>query len=250
MVSFNYSQLLIDNKPVEIAMLNKDGKLIVLEGLDGSGKSVQFDLLKANLRERNLPVETVDFPDYNGSVFGRLVGRYLNGEFGDLYEVSPYVSSFLYAGDRLEAQPRLVTSLERGVLMLANRYVGSNMAYHSAKLPVQERKAFIEWLKRLEFEANLLPVPDLVLFLHAPVATTHRMVGQKLARTYTASSHDLHERNQGYLQVVSEQYLWLCEHEPGWQRLDVTDLTGELLPRDTIQAQILQVLQKKGILEV
>lgn len=214
----------------------------MLEGLDGSGKSVQFGLLHEYLKEQGFPVVTVDFPDYQGSVFGGLVGRYLDGQFGDVYEVSPYVASLLYAGDRLEARARLVGWLDEGRWVLANRYVGSNMAYHSAKLPAQERPAFLAWLKRLEFDANELPIPDQVLFLHAPAATAQRMVGQKAARVYTGSSHDIHERNQPYLQLVAQQYLWLCENETGWQRLDVTDAAGELLPREVIQRQILQAL--------
>ncbi|MDB5080838.1 MAG: Thymidylate kinase [Chloroflexi bacterium] len=231
-------------------MSSVKGKLIVLEGLDGSGKSVQFALLNEYLREVNFSFMPVDFPDYQGSFFGRLVGRYLDGEFGDVYEVNPYVSSLLYAGDRLESQPKLAGWLAEGRWILANRYVGSNMAYHSSKLAPEERPAFIEWLKRLEFEANRLPQPDLVIYLNASVETSHRMVGQKDARVYTGSSHDIHERNQHFLQVVSEQYLWLCEHEANWQRLDVCDETGNLRPREEIHAQILTLLAAKGLLTV
>lgn len=230
-------------------MSGTKGKLIVLEGLDGSGKSVQFALLSEYLRKQNFPFMTVDFPDYQGSFFGRLVGRYLNGEFGDVYEVSSYVSSLLYAGDRLESQPKLAGWLAEGRWVLANRYVGSNMAYHSAKLPPEERSGFIAWLKRLEFEANRLPHPDLVIYLNAPVATSQRMVGQKDTRVYTGSSHDIHERNQQFLQVVSEQYLWLCDHELTWQRMDVCDEAGNLRPREEIQAQILTLLADKGLLD-
>ncbi len=229
-------------------MSESPGKLIVLEGLDGSGKSVQYEMLRDRLMTQKLPVVTVDFPNYESSVFGRLVGRYLNGEFGDVYEVSPYVSRFLYAGDRLEAQPTLAAKLQAGHWVLANRYVGSNMAYHSAKLPQPERPAFIAWLKRLEFEANRLPRPDLVLFLHAPVATTHRMVAQKTARSYTTASHDIHERNRHFLEIVAEQYLWLCQNEPNWYRLDVTDTEGELLPREAIQTRILEVLAQRHLI--
>ena len=229
-------------------MSGTKGKLIVLEGLDGSGKSVQFALLNEYLLKHNFPFMTVDFPDYQGSFFGRLVGRYLDGEFGDVYEVSPYDSSLLYAGDRLASRAKLTGWLEEGRWVLANRYVGSNMAYHSAKLPPEERPDFVAWCKRLEFDANLLPVPDLVLYLNASAATSHRMVAQKNARVYTGSSHDIHERNQNFLQVVSEQYLWLCEHEHGWQRLDVCDEAGNLRPREEIHAQILTLLADKGLL--
>lgn len=230
-------------------MSNAKGNLIVLEGLDGSGKSVQFALLSEYLLKNNFSFMTVDFPDYQGSFFGRLVGRYLNGEFGDVYEVNPYVSSLLYAGDRLESQAKLSGWLDEGRVVLANRYVGSNMAYHSAKLPPEQRPDFIAWLKRLEFEANRLPEPDLVLYFNASAATSHRMVGQKAARSYTGSSHDIHERNQNFLEVVAGQYLWLCDHEPAWQRLDVTDAEGNLRPREEIQEQILALLVEKKLLE-
>lgn len=230
-------------------MSNAKGKLIVLEGLDGSGKSVQFGLLSDYLLKSDYPLMTVDFPDYQGSFFGRLVGRYLNGEFGDVYEVNPYVSSLLYAGDRMESQPKLNGWLAEGRFVLANRFVGSNMAYHSAKLPPEQRPEFIAWLKRLEFEANRLPEPDLVIYLNASAATSHRMVGQKAARVYTGSSHDIHERNQTFLEVVAGQYLWLCENEPGWQRLDVTDEAGNMRPREEIHAQILALLAERKLLD-
>ncbi|MBN9386670.1 MAG: thymidylate kinase [Chloroflexi bacterium] len=230
-------------------MSNAKGKLIVLEGLDGSGKSVQFGLLSDYLLKNDYPLMTVDFPDYQGSFFGRLVGRYLNGEFGDVYEVNPYVSSLLYAGDRMESQPKLAGWLAEGRFVLANRFVGSNMAYHSAKLPPEQRSDFIAWLKRLEFEANRLPVPDLVIYLNASAATSHRMVAQKAARVYTGSSHDIHERNQTFLEVVAGQYLWLCETEPGWQRLDVTDEAGNMRPREEIHAQILALLAERKLLD-
>jgi hypothetical protein len=75
------------------------------------------------------------------------------------------------------------------------------------------------------------------------------MVGQKDARSYTSLSHDIHERNQHFLEVVSEQYLWLCEHEPNWQRLDVTDEQGELLSREVIHNQILTILAERHLIE-
>ncbi len=225
------------------------GKFVVLEGLDGSGKSVQFSLLHQYLKDHNRPVVTVDFPDYQGSFYGRLVGRYLNGDFGDVYEVSPYVSSLLYAGDRLEARDRLAGWLAEGKWVLANRYTGSNMAYHSAKLPPDERPGFIEWLKRLEFEANRLPVPDLVIYLDTLVETSQRMVARKESRSYTQSSHDIHERNQPFLEIVAEQYLWLCDNETGWQRLAVCDAEGNMLPREITQQNILTLLTERDLLE-
>lgn len=226
----------------------KKGKLVVLEGLDGSGKSLQFGLLRDYLQQHGVPVITVDFPNYEGSVFGKIVGQYLNGDLGDVYEVSPYVSAFFYAGDRLEAQATIADYLNAGKIVLANRFVGSNMAYQSAKLPVEERQEFIGWLKRLEYEANRQPREDLVLYLNAPVATSQKLVGQKKERSYTNLSHDIHERNRNFLEEVSGQYLELCATEPNWQQLDVTNAAGEMLAPEVIQGKILEILVQKNIL--
>ena len=116
------------------------GKLIALEGIDGSGKLTQLDLLARELDSRGLPTFRISFPRYE-SFFGKLVGRYLNGEFGELGAVDPHLSALLYAGDRLEAKPEIETALSAGKIVLADRYIGSNMAHQSARVPAGEREA-------------------------------------------------------------------------------------------------------------
>src|SRR6202021_2375686 len=144
-------------------MVNR-GKLIAIEGIDGSGKGTQLDLLSGELDARGLATFRISFPRY-GSFYGKLVGRFLNGEFGALGGVVPHLSALLYAGDRLEAKPEIEAALSAGKIVLADRYVGSNLAHQSARVPPEQREEFFAGLKKLEIGLYGLPVEDLVIFL-------------------------------------------------------------------------------------
>ena len=137
--------------------MGNPGKLIAFEGIDGSGKRTQLDLLTSALDARGLATFCIGFPQYE-SFYGKLVARYLNGEFGPLGAVDPHLSAVLYAGDRLEAKPEIDAALTTGKIVLADRYIGSNMAHQSARVPSQEREEFYAWLKRLEYGLYALPV--------------------------------------------------------------------------------------------
>lgn len=223
-------------------------KFIVLEGLDGSGKSVQFQLLVDYLHRQDIALATVDFPNYTG-FFGKMIGRYLNQEFGDVYEVDPHFSSMLYAGDRLEARPKLEAAIQEGRFLVANRYVGANLAYHSVKLPKERRPDFIDWIKELEYRVHGIPMEDLTIFLHAPVATAQQMVDRKATRDYTHVQRDIHERNAHYLEEVRQQFLWLCDAIPNWVHLDVSDpVSGELYSPQATHELIVALLKERNFL--
>ena len=136
------------------------GKFIALEGIDGSGKRTQIDLLASGLNARGLATFRIGFPRYE-SFFGKLVGRYLNGEFGALDAVDPHLSALLYAGDRLEAKLEIEAALSDGKIVLADRYIGSNMAHQSERVSPEKREEFLAWLKHLEYGLYRLPVEDL-----------------------------------------------------------------------------------------
>jgi dTMP kinase len=203
------------------------GKFIVLEGIDGSGKRTQLDMLAQAFASREVPFAQISFPRYDG-FFGKLVARYLNGEFGTLEAVDAHFSALLYAGDRLEAKPIIESSLASGKILLADRYVGSNLAHQGARVSSEKRAEFLQWLEQLEYQVYALPAEDLVIYLHVPPAVAHRLVGEKAARDYTKLQRDIQESNIAHLQAASEVYDQLA-HGPNWHKIECYDSAGNAL---------------------
>jgi dTMP kinase len=198
------------------------GKFIVLEGIDGSGKRTQMELLARALASRNVEFTRVSFPRYDG-FFGKMVAQFLNGAFGSLETVDPHFSALLYAGDRLESKPEIEGALASGRMVLADRYVGSNLAHQGARVPRAQRAAFLKWLQRLEYGIYGLPKEDLVVYLRVPPQQAQRLVGQKAARTYTNRRRDLQETNLVHLRAASAVYDELAR-QPKWLKIDCTDV--------------------------
>jgi dTMP kinase len=218
------------------------GKLIALEGIDGSGKRTQMDLLASALDARGLSILRISFPQYE-SFYGKLVGRYLNGEFGALGAVDPHFSALLYAGDRLEAKPEVEAALAEGKIVLADRYIGSNMAHQSERVSPEQREEFLSWLKTLEYGIYGLPAEDLVLYLRLPFAEAHRLIGLKSARAYTSLKRDIQEADIKHLEQTEIIYDRLAT-EANWARIDCTNtLTGALYSPEEIHRAVLQVVE-------
>ena len=153
------------------------GKLIVIEGSDGSGKTTQLQLLKKYIDEgRVRKTRTVDFPRYCDSFYGKFIARYLRGEFGDLSTVNPYLISFPYALDRLGAAKKIYSWLKSEKMVLLNRYTPSNLAHQSSRLKGKEREAYLKWSLEFEYHENKLPVEDLVIFLYVPYKYAQKLM--------------------------------------------------------------------------
>jgi dTMP kinase len=220
------------------------GKLIVLEGIDGSGKRTQLDMLARALSERDVPLSQTSFPRYEG-FFGKLVARFLNGDFGPLDAVDAHFSALLYAGDRYEAKPEIESELAAGRTVLADRYIGSNLAHQGARVRREDRGEFIQWLKKLEYEIYLLPAEDLVIYLRVPVAEAHRLVGQKGARDYTKLQRDILESSIAHLEAAAEVYDELAQ-QPNWVRIECFDAkAGALRSPDAIHSEILGAIEAR-----
>src|ERR1700674_2450660 len=225
-------------------MMATRGKLIALEGIDGSGKRTQLDLLARALDARGLATFRISFPRYE-SFSGELVGHYLNGDFGPLSAVDPHLSAVLYAGDRLEAKPEIEAALSAGKIVLADRYIGSNMAHQSARVPPEQREEFFAWLKRLEYGLYALPVEDLVVYLRVPVAEAHRLVGLKSARAYTSLKRDIQEADIKHLEQTAIIYDRLAT-EASWVRIDCTNAaSGVLHSPEEIHRAVLQAVETR-----
>src|SRR5712671_6013924 len=220
------------------------GKLIALEGIDGSGKRTQLDLLAHALDTRGLSTLRISFPRYESS-FGKLVARYLNGEFGSLETVDPHLSALLYAGDRLEAKSEIESALSAGKIILADRYIGSNLAHQSERVPPERRDEFLAWLRNLEYGLYGLPVEDLVVYLHVPAVEAHRLVGMKSQRAYTSLRRDIQEADVSHLKQTSLIYDRLAT-EPNWVRIDCTEtVSGVLYPPEAIHRAVLQAVESR-----
>lgn len=217
-------------------MDKKTGYLIVIEGIDGSGKTVQIELLKQALTSQGVPWEAISFPRYEDNVYGKLVGRYLAGEFGQIDEVSPYLMALAFAGDRLLTKPLIGNWLAEGKWVLSNRYVSSNKAYLAARLPKGKREEFINWLDELEYKTNGMPGEDLTILL-----TVDPKIGQK--NVLKGGKTDIHEASLRHLKEADKIYLELAKKEPNWYVVDCMK-GGKMRSPEDIHKQILTVVKK------
>ena len=170
---------------------------IVLEGLDGAGKSTQIAKLKALFDERGVESEYLHFPRFDAPVYGELIARFLRGDLGGVNEVNPYLVALLYAGDRADCAKTINSWLSSGKVVIVDRYVYSNIGYQCAKLPAgEERDALRDWIFRTEYEEFQIPRPDLSLFLDVPFSFTERKLTEQREgddRSYLNGQQDIHE---------------------------------------------------------
>jgi dTMP kinase len=221
------------------------GRLIAIEGIDGSGKRTQVDLLAGTLSasEGGHSVYSTGFPEYN-SWFGKMVGQFLNGELGPLESVDPHFTALLYAGDRFEAKPKLETALNKGQIVLVDRYIGSNLAHQTARVPAEKREDFRRWIEHLEYGIYDLPREDLVLYLRVPPRLAQTLVAQKSARTYTSAKQDILEASLRHLEQAAEMYDLLSRQAP-WVTIECYDPSrGAMRPPKDIAQEVLAAVNK------
>lgn len=218
------------------------GRLIAIEGIDGSGKHTQARLLEQSLKSKGFGVYATGFPQYD-SWFGTMVGKYLNGEFGSLQAVDPHFSALLYAGDRFEAKSRIESCLKDGKIVLVDRYVASNLAHQVARAAAEKRSEFLRWIEHLEYSIYGLPREDLILYLRVPPSQAQKLVAQKSKRNYTRATHDLQENSLRHLEDAAEMYDMLSRSRP-WATIQCYDAEKSSLrvPED-IAAEVLSAVQ-------
>ncbi len=194
------------------------GKIIVLEGIDGSGKNTHAKLLQQYLISSNFIAKVLHFPLYQETFFGNEVANYLNGKYGDLKNVHPKLAAMLYAGDRYEKKSYILQELKKGTFFIFDRYVPSNIAHHAAKLDPSQWMLFKKWIETLEYNVYKLPFPNKVYFLDVPPKIAMELVLNKEERTYTHKKQDLHEENLDYMNEVYKVFSLLCD-EDSWTRI-------------------------------
>ena len=174
------------------------GKLIVIEGTDGSGKSTQFKLLSQRLENENYKFQKLVFPQYS-EPSSALIRMYLGGEFGDSpSDVNAYAASAFYAVDRYASYKKVWGQwYEDGGLILSDRYTTSNAVHQASKEPAEKQGEFLKWLYEFEYDRLGLPAPDLTIYLDVPTDFTEKMMRSREAATNTQA--DIHEKDLAYL---------------------------------------------------
>lgn len=217
---------------------------IVLEGLDGAGKSTQIRKLRELLAARGIESEYVHFPRFDAPVYGELIARYLRGELGSVEQVDPYIVALLFAGDRADMAAQIRAWEADGKVVIVDRYVYSNIGYQCAKMPTEEgREQLKEWILQTEYEHFAIPRPDISLFLDVPFAFTAKSLTAERSgddRNYLNGATDIHEASLDLQQMVRRVYLEAAKSDATLKVIDCNDAEGGMDTPDGIFAKIEQ----------
>ena len=220
--------------------------LVVLEGLDGAGKSTQVKKLRTYLESLFGNLEYIHFPRYDAPVYGDLISRFLRGDFGSNETVHPQLVALLFAEDRHGAAPQMKETLDNGGNVLLDRYVYSNIAYQCAKLnDPEEADRLREWIFNTEYGDFSLPVPDLNIFLDVPIGFVESKLKSQRGgedRDYLEGGQDIHEADIEFQKRVRDIYRKQCGIDPRFIRIDCSDEYGEMLPPGAIFAKVKDVV--------
>jgi len=220
-------------------MSNSPAPIIAFEGIDGSGKGTQSRLLVDHLNSTGVNAKLLSFPRYDDTFFGARIGDFLNGKFGSLAELDPFLISLLYAGDRFESKGAIETLQAETDVIVCDRYVPSNIAHQTAKLPKEKRHELTQWIEHIEFSIFNLPRPDIVMLLDTPVDVSQKLIAMKEKRTYTDEAADLQEEDTAYLSIVRDVYLDLASTNSNWRTISLTE-NGELLSVEQVAQSVQQ----------
>lgn len=213
------------------------GKLIVIDGLDGSGKQTQTGILYERLKKENFKIYKTSFPNYN-SVPGELIKMYLSGKFGTVDSVNAYQGSLSYSLDRYLSyiNDEWGKKYNEGYTILCDRYTTSNMIHQGTKVSQAEINDYINWLKDLEYNKLQIPVPDQIIFLDVPISVSEKLMRDRLNKFTNESEKDIHESNIEYLRKCYEMSMFLSKLE-NWDVIECTS-NNEMLSIEEISDKI------------
>lgn len=217
-------------------MKNK-GRLIVIDGIDGSGKTTQINLLSKYLEKKRIDFEIISFPQYGKNEYASQIEKYLSGDFGNLNEVDSKDVAQLYASDRKEVSSLIKDWLQKGKLVIANRYASASKAHLGANIKESERDQFFEWLDNLEYQQNKIPKEDLTILL-----SVDPKKGQQ--NVYTKGKPDIHEDNLKHLEEARKIYLNLSKSEQNWIVINCMN-NGQMKDQEVIHKLVVEILEDK-----
>src|SRR3989344_858764 len=203
----------------------KRGKLIVIDGTDGSGKATQTDLLIKHLKRDGKKVKVVDFPDYYSNFFGAFIGHCLSEQYYNFVKVHPKIASVLYAADRFESKDKIKNWLKDGYIVVANRYASANQIHQGGKIAnTKKREAFNKWLALMEYGTFKIPKPDTVFYLSVPIPIVLKLIRDRNKgkdRNYLGKKKDVHEKDVKFLENSRKSALWLAKTQKGWIKIKI-----------------------------
>ena len=221
--------------------------LIVLEGLDGAGKSTQVKLLKEYIQSKGKRLEYLHFPRFDAPVYGDLIAKFLRGDFGAIDQVHPQLVALLFAEDRRDASKQIREWLNDGRCVLLDRYVYSNIAYQCSKIKDKERERELRnWIFELEYNIYKIPRPDVNLFLDVPISFVDKKLKENREgedREYLQGKEDIHEANIQFQIDVRELYLEQTVFDNNFVRVECSGEDGQMLPPQKIFANIEKALE-------
>lgn len=241
---------ILENFFEHVEFLNRNtGKLIVIDGGDGSGKATQTDLLAQYLSKIQTKHRIYDFPQYYSSFHGATIGRLLSGEFGTLSTISPYLASLAYALDRASVKNEMRDFLKKGGTIICNRYATSNMGHQAGRIPNPlERQKFLKWLYELEYKIHKIPREDIVVYLYVPWQIGLELTKKKDDRGYMKGKKlDINEKDVQFRINSEEMFLSLCKIRRNWVKINCVK-GGKLLTKEDIHAQIVALLKEKKLI--
>lgn len=216
-------------------------KLIVIEGLDGSGKSTQAELLEKSLKENGVNYRKIKLPDYE-SPSSTLVKMYLSGDFGkEAAAVNAYAAGAFYAVDRYASfNLDWKKDYDSDTLIIADRYATSNSIYQMEKVPPEEWDSYLEWSYDFEYRKLGIPVPDAVIFLDMPVEVSQRLMTERYGGD--ESEKDVHESDVEYLKNCRKSALYAAKKQ-GWYIVECSD-GREPYPIESIHEKIMEIIKE------
>ena len=225
-------------------MIKTRGKLIVIDGIDGAGKTTQTDLLREYMKVNSVPAHHIKFPRYN-SFYGNTAAKFLRGELGSFDEVSPYLASLIFAMDRSSAKEEIAGYLNSGIHIITDRYATSNMAHQGSKFSDERaRKEFLDWVFELEYVQEKIPKEDIVLFLDMPAWIARDLLSSQIEKSYLKGKKDIHEERVTHLEKTREEFLKLNRAHKHWIKIKCTDSRGKLLTIQDIHEESLGALRQ------
>jgi len=228
-------------------MAKKRGKLIVIDGIDGSGKTTQTALLIKRLKRDRQKVKVISFPQYYSNFFGAFIGHCLKEQYYNFVKTHPKIASVLYAADRNESKEEIKKWLKDGNIVIASRYTSANQIHQGGKIAsTAKRENFLKWLAEMEYGVFKIPKPDAVFYLSVPLPIVLKLIKNRKNgkdREYLGKKKDVHEKDVKFMENSRRSALWLAKTQKGWIKIDC-EKGDRIDTRENIHQKIYEKIKK------